>query len=178
MTLHDQRPGRVATTGRAGPVEAVQVHALSGDSFSERPDQVVGEEPLEIRMTARGQAPTPVAVTMRTPGNDFELAVGFLLSEGLLESAADVVTVRYCDLPSGDPQRFNVVTVTGITVPEAAARRRTGTVTASCGVCGTATLDDLRDRCPAVPRGHQVDARTLTGLPSRLREHQRVFERT
>ncbi|MGH9087797.1 MAG: formate dehydrogenase accessory sulfurtransferase FdhD [Acidimicrobiales bacterium] len=163
---------------RAGPVEPVQVTVLAGGRVTTRPDQVVGEEPLEVRLGAPGGEPAPVAVTMRTPGNDFELAVGFLLSEGLLASGAEVLAVRYCDLPEGDPQRYNMVTVTATAVPGAAPRRRAGTVTASCGVCGTATLDDLRDRCPSVPEGRQVPAELLTGLPDRLRRRQRVFDRT
>lgn len=163
---------------RARPVEPVQVTVLTDGGCSTRPDQVVGEEPLEVRLAAPGGEAEPVAVTMRTPGHDFELAVGFLLSEGILASAADVLTVRYCDLPEGDPQQYNVVTVTGTAVAGAAPRRRAGTVTASCGVCGTATLDDLRDRCPAVPEGRQLPAGLLTGLPGRLRKQQRVFEQT
>ena len=163
---------------RARSVEPVQVHVLAGGTVSVRPDHIVGEEPLEVRLAAPGEQPAPVAVTMRTPGNDFELAVGFLLSEGLLASAEDVRAVRYCDLPEGDPQRYNVVTVTGTLAPGMAVRQRAGTMTASCGVCGTATLDDLRDRCPRVPRGEPIDATVLTGLPDRLRAQQRVFDRT
>ena len=163
---------------RARPVEPVQVHVLAGGSMSVRADHVVGEEPLEVRLAAPGEPPVAVAVTMRTPGNDFELAVGFLLSEGLLATADDVRSVRYCDLPEGDPQRYNVVTVTAIPVPGMAVRQRAGTVTASCGVCGTATLDELQGRCPAVPPGEPVDAAVLAGLPDRLRARQRVFDRT
>ncbi len=166
-----------ALEGRAGPVEQVQVHVLAGATLTSRSDYVVGEEPLEMRLGAPGSEPAPVAVTMRTPGHDFELAVGFLLSEGLLASMADLRSVRYCDLPEGDPQRYNVVTVTGA-VAHDAPRRRATTVTAACGVCGTATLDDLRGRCPAVPKGHRVAPDLLTSLPDRLRKEQRMFERT
>ena len=163
---------------RAHPVEGVLVRVLEHGSLTSRSDHVVGEEPMEVRLGAPGSEPEPVAVTMRTPGHDFELAVGFLLAEGLLASGADVLTVRYCDLPEGDLQRYNVVTVTGTLVPGAAPRRRAATVTAACGVCGTATLDDLRDRCPPVPEGQRVAPDLLTSLPDRLRKRQRMFDRT
>jgi FdhD protein len=163
------------TAHRASPVEPVQVTALRPGTRAERPDHVVGEEPLEIRLGSPWSTPEAVAVTMRTPGHDFELAVGFLLAEGLLAGQDDVRTVRYCE---GDPQRYNVVTVTGTHPLDVASRRRTVTVSASCGVCGTATLDQLQGRCPAVPAGVPVEASVLTSLPGQLRDHQRIFEQT
>jgi FdhD protein len=165
---------------RPGPVETVTVTVLDGGSRRERPDHVVGEEPLEIRLTggAGAAAPEPVAVTMRTPGNDFELAVGFLLGEGIVADQRDVKSVKYCELPEGDPQQYNVVTVTSARPVELGGRRRRFVVSASCGVCGTATLEELRHRCPPVPEGGTVDVGTLTGLPGRLRSHQRLFDRT
>src|SRR5579863_225368 len=163
---------------RAAPVEQVTVTALTPGARAVRPDHVVGEEPLEIRIGDVSGPAEPVAVTMRTPGHDFELAVGFLLAEGLLEGQTDLRAVRYCDLPEGDPQAFNVVTVTSARPFDAGARRRNVAVSASCGVCGTATLDALRDRCPSVPTGQKIAAEVLTALPARLRENQRVFTRT
>jgi FdhD protein len=144
----------------------------------ERPDQVVGEEPLEIRLGGPGSPPEPVAVTMRTPGHDFELAVGFLMGEGLIAGSQDVRAVKYCELPDGDPQQYNVVTVTTSSPVELAGRRRASTISASCGVCGTATLEALRDRCPPIADGGSVDADLLMSLPDRLRRRQRVFEQT
>ena len=88
---------------RAGRVESVVVTSLRGGLRTHRPDDVVGEEPMEIRLGGPGQAPAPVGVTMRTPGNDFELAVGFLLAEGLIDDQHQVLSVRYCDLAPGDP---------------------------------------------------------------------------
>jgi len=154
------------------------ITALDGDRRTQRPDHVVGEEPLEIRLGGPGQTPEPVAVTMRTPGNDFELAVGFLLAEGLLGDQRDLRAVRYCQLPDGEPQLYNIVTVTTRAPVDLDDRRRSVTVSASCGICGTATLEQLEDRCPAIAPGEPIEARVLTGLPDRLREHQRVFERT
>jgi FdhD protein len=170
--------GAQETTHRAAPVEQVMVTALAAGGSTRRPDRVVGEEPLEIRVAGPFCPAEPVAVTMRTPGHDFELAVGFLLSEGILTGQSDLRAVKYCDLPEGDPQAFNAVTVTSARTVEVGSRRRHTTVSASCGVCGTATLDELKDRCPSVPPGETLTAEVLTSLPDRLRRSQRVFTQT
>ena len=166
------------TARRAAPATQVMVTALAAASRTELPDHVVGEEPLEIRLGGPSGTAEPVAVTMRTPGHDFELAVGFLLSEGLLEDQSDLRSVRYCDLSEGDPQEFNVVTVTSARPVEVGRRQRQAIVSASCGVCGTATLDELKNRCPAVPTGGKIAADVLTSLPGLLRERQQVFAKT
>lgn len=163
---------------RAAPAEQVMVTAIGPEGRAERPDEVAGEEPLEIRLSGPSGAAEPVAVTMRTPGHDFELAVGFLLSEGLLTDQSDLRTVKYCDLPAGDPQAFNVVTVTSVRPVDVGGRRRRVTVSASCGICGTASLDELKERCPTLPVGEKIAAGVLTSLPARLADHQRVFAST
>jgi FdhD protein len=166
------------TAHRAAPAEQVMVTALAPGIRSDRPDHVAGEEPLEIRMSGPSGAAEPVAVTMRTPGHDFELAVGFLLTEGLLARQSHLRAVRYCDLPEGDPQAYNVFTVTSSHPADAGRAGRKTAVSASCGVCGTATLDELKGRCPAVPSGEKVGAELITSLPDKLREGQRVFSTT
>ena len=166
------------TGRRAGPAESFMVTELCHGARRERPDQVVGEEPLEIRVSGPGGAPEPVAITMRTPGHDFELAVGFLLSEGVLHRGQPVRAVKYCELPDGDPQQYNVVTVVAAHPVDLEKRRRAVTVSASCGLCGTTTIDALADRCPPIPGGGAVDSDLLMSLPGRLRQHQRIFERT
>ena len=93
------------------PTTGVRVVAVDGAASLERPDRLVTEEPMEIRIHAPGQAPAPLAVTMRTPGNDFELAVGLCLSEQVVRIPNDIATVAYC-LSGDGPQEFNVVTVT------------------------------------------------------------------
>ncbi|HEY3942763.1 MAG TPA: formate dehydrogenase accessory sulfurtransferase FdhD [Acidimicrobiales bacterium] len=168
----------VALGSRAGPVASVIVTALAVGSRRERPDQVVGEEPLEVRLSGPGRPPRPVAVTMRTPGHDFELAVGFLLSEGLLTDQGDLRTVRYCDLPPDDVQRYNVVTVSSTGPFDVEERRRASTISSSCGICGTASLDQLHQRCGPLGTGPPIEAELLVELPERLRKLQRVFERT
>src|ERR1700730_8996333 len=133
---------------------------------------------MEIRAPGPGQAPQSVAVTMRTPGHDFELAVGFLRTEGLIAGADEVAAVRYSDLPAGEEQRFNIVTV-GVTAPFDAGRYdRIFCATSSCGPCGRASLDQVEVWCPPVVDPVTVPASLVPTLPVRLREAQRLFDQT
>jgi len=154
------------------------VTTIASGSRARRPDVVAGEEPLEIRLAGPSGRATPIAVTMRTPGQDFELAVGFLFSEGLLSEQSELRSARYCDLDGDEAQDFNVVTVTTSRLVPATLRRRQSTVGTSCGICGTATLEDLKDRCPPLPAGGRIRVDVLTALPGRLRARQRVFAST
>ena len=120
-----------------------------------------------------------MAVTMRTPGNDFELAVGFLHSEGLLGSRRDVSSVAYCELPR-EEQQYNVVTVR-LTRPFALDRPpRHFQVSSSCGVCGKTSLDQIKSICRplSAAEGPVVNASTLISLPDLLASSQRVFAKT
>ncbi|MER7732012.1 formate dehydrogenase accessory sulfurtransferase FdhD [Streptomyces erythrochromogenes] len=145
-----------------------------------RPDTLVAEEPLEIRLNGR-----PLAITMRTPGDDFALAVGFLVSEGVLGAASDVRAVTYCEGATEDGSNtYNVVNVqlaAGVPVPDITLERNVYT-TSSCGLCGKASLDAVRtaSRFPGVVASDpvRVPAEVLTGLPDRLRAAQKVFDRT
>ena len=144
---------------------------------SERTDTLATEEPLEIRVQGPGQDMMQVAVTMRTPGGDFELACGFLFTEGLIVPG-EVRRVAYCDNLLGEEQRYNVVSVTLERPFDAERLRRNFYATSSCGVCGKAALEDIEVRCEPVAPGPEVDLGLIVSLPDRLREAQAVFERT
>lgn len=143
-----------------------------------RPDTVAVEEPLEVRVGEQ-----PVTTTMRTPGDDFDLTLGHLLTEGMVGSARDVATMMHCtDVgPDGSPT-FNVVEAAlspGVALLRP-ARERTETMTSACGVCGAASLDAVRtaSRFDVAADPVTLDAAVLAGLPDALRERQPVFERT
>ena len=144
---------------------------------SERTDTLAAEEPLEIRVQGPGQEQRSVAVTMRTPGGDFELAVGFLFTEGLI-TPRDVTRVAYCDTLPGEDQQYNIVSVTLNRPFDFDLLKRNFYATSSCGVCGKAALDDIEVRCAPVAPGTRVTADMLLGLPIALRKAQKVFERT
>lgn len=140
-------------------------------------DVLAGEEPLEIRVAAPGRPPRSLAVVMRTPGHDFELAAGFLLTEGVVDDADAVTRIAYCDEPAGE-QRYNVVTVSvGVAVPEEAFARRSY-ASASCGICGKTSIDEVAVACAPIPSGPRVPAGVLHRLPDGLRARQRIFDRT
>jgi FdhD protein len=141
-------------------------------------DAVAGEEPLEIRVGGR-----PLAVTMRTPGHDVELAHGFLLTEGVIGGRDDVSAARYCDSVDADGRNsYNVLDVAlgaGVPAPDVGVERNFYT-TSSCGVCGKAALDAVRLRTRFSPSDDpcRFAVATLLALPDRLRERQRVFAAT
>lgn len=164
-----------SAAGRSATVPA-RVLRLRDGRWDTRPDRLAGEEPMEVRIAVSGGDALPVAVTMRTPGADFALAAGFLVTEGIV-AAEDIEGVAYCTDP-GEDQAYNAVVVRSRRPPRREVRARAHAVTAACGVCGTATLDDLRARCAPVPADAVVAAGTLLGLPDLLLEHQRGHGRT
>jgi FdhD protein len=155
----------------------VRVCAVDGDTVRERPDKVVTEEPMEIRVHGPGQEPEALAVTMRTPGSDFELAVGFCVTEGIVRSAAELDTVAYCLAGQGE-QEYNVVTVKLRRPVDLAGHQRAFVANASCGLCGKTTLDEVEQGCAPVGDGPLVARSVIASLPDRLRSAQDVFERT
>lgn len=154
-------------------VTSTRMVAVRDGRAVELPDTLVTEEPLQIQVNGE-----PVAVTMRTPGHDFELAVGYLLAEGVIASADEVATIKYCELPAGEPQEFNVVSVRLTHDVDLDGVARRFTTTSSCGVCGTTTLDRLQLRCGVLPPGEPVPMEVVLSLPDRLREAQSLFDRT
>jgi FdhD protein len=151
---------------------------------SARPDTLVAEEPLEIRLNGK-----PLAITMRTPGDDFALAVGFLVSEGVIGRADELANIVYCAGATQDGSNtYNVVDVTlapGVPVPEITLERNVYT-TSSCGLCGKASLDAVRTTArwslaeaeAATDTRVRIDPASLSALPDRLRAAQRLFDRT
>jgi len=158
-------------------VSPARIVAVRAGVRSERADVLATEEPLEIRAGGPGQRAESVAVTMRTPGGDFELAAGFLFTEGLI-GPGDLRRVAYCDDVEDEDQRFNVVSVTLERPFDHELLRRNFYATSSCGVCGKAALDDVEVRCAPVADGPTVATDVVVGLPDALRRAQRVFDRT
>ena len=138
-------------------------------------DRLAVEEPLELRVAGR-----PVGVTMRTPGNDVELAIGYCISERLVARPDDVEAVRFC-ATEGQAQEFNVLTVDlrpGVPVPDPSLDRLAVT-SSSCGVCGKASIEAVTAGCPTVAGDLlAVPSRVLAAIPERVREAQRVFAQT
>jgi FdhD protein len=148
----------------------------SGERVGRREDVLTVEEPLEIRVGGRA-----LAVTMRTPGHDVELALGLLVSEGVIRGRDDVVAARHCAGEPGGEGEFNVIDVTparGVALPESA--RHALTMTSACGLCGKDSIEAVRVRSVHDVHADRlaVDPAWLAGLPDRMRAAQSTFERT
>ncbi|AGS72836.1 formate dehydrogenase accessory sulfurtransferase FdhD [Streptomyces collinus] len=159
--------------------ERRKVLRIRDGAVSSRPDTLVAEEPLEIRLNGKS-----LAITMRTPGDDFALAAGFLVSEGVLATVDDLQNIVYCAGATADGvNTYNVVdvkTAPGVALPEFTLERNVYT-TSSCGLCGKASLDAVRTtaRWPIADTPPvRVTPDLLASLPDRLRAAQRVFDRT
>lgn len=133
-------------------------------------DEVAREEPLEIRVAGRS-----VGITMRTPGHDDELALGFLLGEGVIKRREDVEHIRRCDRAAGDV--LDVLVAPRIAVDFASLTRHVF-ASSSCGLCGTATIEAVRKRFPSPGAGPVVSAAVIHGLADTLRAQQQTFDRT
>lgn len=166
---------------RPGSKTAISVWAVDHASGRSRRDHLATEEPMEIRLIAQGVRRT-VGVTMRTPGNDFELAAGFLYGEGVIGSREDITRISYCvDAGIDAGQQYNIVNVTlrQDIAPDLAPLERHFYTTSACGVCGKASLDALQMRsCPVISPGPEIPAEVLYGLPDKLRGAQGVFQQT
>ena len=166
---------------RPGKTTATRVITVADGKAKTAVDEVATEEPMEIRLQADLQKAT-VAITMRTPGNDFELAAGFLHNEGIIASRDDIRSIAYCVDPDvDDEQRYNIVTVNlnASKLPQLERFERHFTMSSACGVCGRASLEALRNRgVKSIADDMRVDAQTIYALPERMREAQRVFAST
>jgi len=152
------------------PTERTRVMRVRDGVASEMPDAVAAEEPLEIRLGGER-----VAVTMRTPGNDTELAVGFLIGEGIVRTG-DVAGAVECRSDEGDGGVVDVRLRPG--VEPSGGWQRNFYATSSCGVCGKASIEAVRVAAPSAPEGGEIAMDRLMGLPDELRSAQRVFDRT
>src|SRR5918999_266636 len=166
---------------RRGSKTKVRVRVVEGGRMRVRPDSLATEEPMEIRLLSGGARQT-VAVTMRTPGADFELAAGFLYGEGIVSTPEDVKKISYCVDPDLDAeQQYNIVNVElrGDRDYDLRSLERHFYTTSACGVCGKASLEQLELRgCPVIPSGPEVSAEVVYSLPEKLREAQGLFEAT
>ncbi len=165
------------TTVRPKSKHKTTVTTVDGGSVRRRSDTLATEEPLELRLVAGGERQN-VAVTMRTPGADFELAAGFLYSEGVLKSRDDLARISYC---TDAEQRYNTVNVTlrGNVLPDIAKLERHFTTTSACGVCGKASLESLAVQACALPDAtFTVTPEVITALPDKLRAAQGLFDAT
>jgi FdhD protein len=149
----------------------VVVTQVRGADVRRNPDELIVEEPMTIQLDGH-----IVSTTMRTPGNDYELAVGFCHTEGLL-AGATVTGVRYCADGSASESEFNVVTVeTGGRAP--VPTPRLGPTSSSCGWCGSEQLDDMCTRLAPLPDVEPMPLALLGRVPDLVREHQRLFDST
>ena len=176
-----------------------RIWAVESGRPQPRSDQLATEEPLEIRLRAHPaerEPPRPdllrsgsprrshitVAVTMRTPGADFELAAGFLYGEGVIRRRDEIAGISHgTDANLAEDVRLNVVNVdlTAATLPELQTLDRHFHTTSACGVCGKTSLDSLRVRAPkSIPAGPAVSSELLCGLPGKLRSGQDLFDAT
>ncbi|MDP1819457.1 MAG: formate dehydrogenase accessory sulfurtransferase FdhD [Acidimicrobiales bacterium] len=154
-----------------GRTAKVLTQRWEGGSLRRRPDELIVEEPLEVRLDDQ-----LVATTMRTPGHDFELAVGLCHGDGLL-AGAPVLTCRYCGTGSAVESEFNIVSVdTGGAAPPPAPRL--GATTTACGLCGSTAIAELRDRIAPIHVGDPWSISVLTGVPERVRPEQGLFAST
>ena len=166
------RPGRTVETG---------IVALEGARRASKDDRLVTEEPLELRLVAGGTTKT-LAVTMRTPGNDFELAAGFVFGEGIVHERDEIGQITYCLDADLDPdQRYNVVNIelTRNDLLDLQRFERHFTTSSACGVCGRAQLESLHDLgVEPIDDDVCVAPELLYSLPARMREAQRIFDST
>lgn len=158
-------------------ISSRRIVAVRGESLEVRDDRVVGEAPLEIRAAGPHQDPVAVAVTMRTPGHEAELAVGFLRTEGLIRGDETITTT------SGDPATLSqpddtIVVRLSTPFDDSAVAQRHFIATASCGICGKASIDEVAIRCDPIPSGPIVTRSVILALPDLMRAAQRAFDQT
>jgi FdhD protein len=166
--------------GRRTGQTRVRMRSVDRGKATSRIDLLATEEPMEIRIR-HGGAIRSVAVTMRTPGADFELAAGFLFAENIIESKDDIARIEYCLDCDDVEQRYNIVTAAlrtpgdhALPIPD-----RNFGMTSACGLCGKERLDQIeRQGVQPLPEGPTIDWQVITSLPDKLRDAQGLFSAT
>jgi len=158
-------------------IKRTKVLTVRQESTRQQRDWLATEEPLEIRVQGPGQEVVNIAVTMRTPGYDRELAVGFLYTEGLIRARDEVVAVE-ADEQRRDGRPCNIATVQLSHAFDPAPLKRNFYATSSCGICGKASLEQIAVHCPPVTAGPVVARAVLEDLPATLRHAQQIFDQT
>jgi FdhD protein len=154
-----------------------RILAIRSDTLEVRDDRVVGEAPLEIRAAGPHQDPVAVAVTMRTPGHEDELAVGFLRTEGLIDGS-EVVTTTGGDPGSLSQPDDTILVRLSRPFDDSKVAERHFIATASCGICGKASIDEIALRIDPIPDGPVVSRSVILALPDLLRAAQKAFDET
>jgi FdhD protein len=155
----------------------IRLLALRNDVLCEKMDWLATEEPWEIRVQGPGQEMVRVAVTMRTPGHDSELVVGFLYTEGLIHTRHEVVAIQ-ADSSQDDQAPCNVATLHLMHPIDPTTIQRNFYTTSSCGICGKTSLEQIAVHCAPVAPGPVIPRAVLVELPTTLRHAQRLFAQT
>lgn len=161
-----------------GSQRKTKIWVLEQGKMRSHSDQLAVEEPLEIRLASPQRT---VAITMRTPGHDFELAAGFLYAEGVVQARQDIQRLSYCINPKIEgEQRYNIVNVElqSSLVPDLQSLERHFYTTSACGICGKASLEQLKIQNQPITSSLTVTPALLQSLPEKLRSAQKVFSKT
>lgn len=155
-------------------VARLNIHRYEAGRLAAKQDMVAVEEPLEIRL--RGES---INVTMRTPGNDFDLAAGFLFTEGIVKEPRDIESITYC---VDEHQEYNVLTVEPrpwVTLDlDLDRHRHTFSAGAACGLCGKTSIEAVRVRVPSINSAIRIPADLIATLPATVQQKQSGFQRT
>ncbi len=166
-------------------VAAVKITKITSTSADKAHDLLAAEEPLEIRIgygSLQDRQQKSISVTMRTPGHDFELAIGFLLTEGIIRHPDNIETIKYCTELNSHEDLQNIVRAElkeDIIIDEKKLQRNFY-ATSSCGVCGKASIESIHTICEILPEANPllITKELIISLPQKLRDSQKVFEYT